>query len=132
MMRFSPTSGTTSASVPIAAIFTNAGSQADLPGPRAERLHQLQRDADAGEVLVGIGAVVPLRVDDRAAHRGSSVSGSWWSVMIRSRPSSRARRAASAPRMPQSTETTSLHAFGVQAIDRRRLQAVAVASAARE
>ena len=31
MMRFSPTSGTTSASVPIEAIFTNAGNHADFP-----------------------------------------------------------------------------------------------------
>ena len=38
---------------------------------------------------------------------GSSPSGSWWSVMIRSTPSSRALRAASVPRMPQSTETMS-------------------------
>ena len=34
MMRFSPTSGTTSASVPIAAILTNAGSHAALPARR--------------------------------------------------------------------------------------------------
>ena len=67
MTRFSPTSGTTSASVPIAAIFTNAGSQFVAPGSLAQRLHQLQRHADAGEVLVRIGAVVPLRVDHRAA-----------------------------------------------------------------
>ena len=65
MTRFSPTSGTTSASVPMAAILTNAGSQRRVPGLRAQRLHQLQRDADAGQVLVGIGAVVPLRVDHR-------------------------------------------------------------------
>ena len=31
MTRFSPTSGTTSASVPMAAIFTNAGSQRSRP-----------------------------------------------------------------------------------------------------
>ena len=31
--------------------------------------------------------------------------------------------------MPQSTDTISLHAFGVQAIDGRRLQAVAVGQA---
>ena len=52
--------------------------------------------------------------------------------MIRSTPSSRARRAASAPRMPQSTETISAHAFGVQPLDRRRLQAVAVPQALRD
>ena len=58
MTRFSPTSGTTSASVPIAASLTKPGSQLLAAGAAAERLHQLQRDADAGEVLVGIRAVV--------------------------------------------------------------------------
>ena len=74
--RFSPTSGTTSASVPIAAILTNAGSHFALPGPCAQRLHQLQRDADPGEMLVRIGAVVAFRVDHRIAPIGSVVSGS--------------------------------------------------------
>ena len=69
MTRFSPTSGTTSASVPIAAILTNAGSHFALPGARAQRLDELQRDADAGQVLVRIGAVVPLRVDHRQRRR---------------------------------------------------------------
>ena len=57
MTRFSPTSGTTSASVPMAAILTNAGSQFVAAGCAAQRLHQLQRDADAGELLVGIAAI---------------------------------------------------------------------------
>ena len=52
MMRFSPTSGTTSASVPIAATFTNAGSHAVRPVRAHKRVHQFQRDAHAGEVLV--------------------------------------------------------------------------------
>ena len=98
----------------MAAILTNAGSQAT--SRRAERLHQLQRDADAREVLVGIGAVVPLRVDHRAAS-GSSVSGSWWSVMIRSTPSSRARRAASGAADAAVHRHDQLDAFGVQAVD---------------
>ena len=54
MTRFSPTSGTTSASVPMAAILMKPGSQLVAPGAAAERLHQFQRDADAGEVLVRI------------------------------------------------------------------------------
>ena len=54
MTRFSPTSGTTSASVPIAAILTNAGSHLLRPGASAQRLHELERDADAGQVLVRI------------------------------------------------------------------------------
>ena len=126
MTRFSPTSGTTSASVPMAAIFTNAGSHARLAGLLAQRLDELERHADAGQVLVGYGQSCRLGLTTASAS-GSSVSGSWWSVMIRSMPSSRARRAASAPRMPQSTDTTTLHAVGVQAIDGGRLQAVAVA-----
>ena len=58
MTRFSPTSGTTSASVPIAATLMKPGSQLSRPVCAAERLHQLQRDADAGQVLVRIAAVV--------------------------------------------------------------------------
>ena len=69
MTRFSPTSGTTSASVPMAAILTNAGSHLRLAGALAQRLHQLQRDADAGEVLVGIRAVVALGIDHRERRR---------------------------------------------------------------
>ncbi len=48
-----------------------------LARARAERLHELQRHADAGEVLVGIGAVVTLGIDDRRARPGSVPSGSW-------------------------------------------------------
>ena len=51
---------------------TKPGSHWLLPG-RAQRLHQLQRDADAGEVLVRIRAVVPLRIDDRQRRRQSCV-----------------------------------------------------------
>ena len=36
-----------------------------LARTRAQRLHELERDADAGEVLVGVAAVVPLGIDDR-------------------------------------------------------------------
>ncbi len=54
MTRFSPTSGTTSASVPIAATLMKPGSQLLAAGCAAQRLHQLQRDADAGQVLVRI------------------------------------------------------------------------------
>ena len=75
MTRFSPTSGTTSASVPMRGDLDERRQPLALAGARAQRLHELQRDADAGEVLVGIGAVVPLRVDHR--ERGGSVpSGS--------------------------------------------------------
>ena len=42
-----------------------------FPGPCAQRLHDLQRDADAGEVLVGVGAVGPLGIDDRQRRRAA-------------------------------------------------------------
>ena len=74
----------------------------------AERLHELERDADPGEVLVGIVAIVPSRVDDRDRRRQLGIG----LVMIRDDQdrcrSSRARLAASTPRMPQSTEMTSV------------------------
>ena len=53
----------------MAAILTKPGQPAVAAGAPAERLHQLQRDADAGQVLVRIGAVVPLRVDDGERRR---------------------------------------------------------------
>ena len=65
MTRFSPTSGTTSASVPIAATLMKPGQPASRARRAAQRLHQFQRDADACQVLVGIAAVRSLRVDDR-------------------------------------------------------------------
>ena len=42
-------------------------------GPLAQRLHQLERDADAGEVLVRIGTVGTLRIDDRERRRQRGV-----------------------------------------------------------
>ena len=42
-------------------------------------------------------------------------------------PSSRARRAASVPRMPQSTDTITVDLVGVEPVDRGRLESVAVA-----
>ena len=49
--------------------------------------------------------------------------------MMRSIPSSRARRAASVPRIPQSTDTMTSTFVGVQPIDGGRLEPVAVAQA---
>ena len=63
-------SGTTSASVPIAATLTKCGSSsAPRPLCGEQRLHQLERDADAGQHLVRIRAVAPLRVDDGQRRR---------------------------------------------------------------
>ena len=69
MTRFSPTSGTTSASVPMAAILTNAGSQASRPAFWQSACTSFERDADAGQVLVGIPAVGALGVDHRQRRR---------------------------------------------------------------
>ena len=73
-----------------------------------ERLHELQRDADAREILVGIVAIVAPRVDHRDRDRQLGIG----LVVIRDDQdrcrSSRARFAASMPRMPQSTEMTSV------------------------
>ena len=76
MTRFSPTSGTTSASVPIAATLMNPGSQLVAAGRAAERLHELQRDADAGQVLVGIASSRARFGLMTASAGGSSASGS--------------------------------------------------------
>ena len=61
-----------------------------------------------------------------ASARGSVASGSWWSVMIRSTPSSRARSAASAARMPQSTDTMTARPSACRRSMVDRLQPVAV------
>ena len=79
MTRFSPISGTTSASVPIAAILTKAGSQPVRPALATERLNELERDADASEVLVRIRAIVPLGIDDGERWRQRRI----WFVVIR-------------------------------------------------
>ena len=125
MTRFSPTSGTTSASVPMAATLMKPGSQLSRPARRHKRLHQLQRDADAGQVLVGIGAVVPLRIDHRQRRRQLRVR----LVMIGDDQID--AELARAPRRLGAADAA-IHrhdqrdAVGVQPLDRRRLQAVAV------
>ena len=125
MTRFSPTSGTTSASVPIAAILTNAGSHFALAGTHAQRLHHLQRDADAGEVLVRIRAVVPLGIDHGEGRRqrafGLVMVGD---DQIDAEFARAPRRLAGADAAVDRDDQPD--AVGVQPLDRRRLQAVAV------
>ena len=125
MTRFSPVSGTTSARVPIAATLTNAGSQLVCARLDAQRLHQFQRNADAGEVLVGIRAVVPLGIDDRERLRQLGVG----LVMIgddqieTERPRPRRRLDAADAAVHRDDEC---HAERVKTLDRGRLQAIAV------
>ena len=63
-----------------------------VPGPRAQRLHELERDADAGQVLVRVARSRGcFGIEDRQRRAAAPRSGSWWSVMMRSTPSSAAR-----------------------------------------
>ena len=96
-----------------------------LPRPRAERLHQLQRDADAGEVLVRIAAVVSLRIHHRArigqlVVRFVMVGDDQVDAELAGAARRFRRADAAVDRDDQ------LHAFGVEAIDGARLQTVAV------
>ena len=130
MTRFSPTSGTTSASVPIAATLMKPGSQLSRSGCAAQRLHQLQRDADAGEVLVGIAAVVPLRVDHRQRRRQLGVR----LVMVGDDQID--AELARAPRRVGAADAAvdrddQRHAVGVQPLDRRPAAGRSRPSAAR-
>ena len=126
MTRFSPTSGTTSASVPMAAILMKPGSQLVCARLAAERLHELQRDADAGQVLVRIASSRARFGLMTASAGGSSASGSWWSVMIRSTPSSRGATRGVRAADAAVDRDDQRDAVGVQPLDGRRLQAVAV------
>ena len=99
-------------------------------GAAAQRLHQLQRDADAGEVLVRIRAVVALRVDDRQRRRQLGVR------LVVVGDDQIDAELARAPRRVGAADAAidrddERHAVGVQPLDRRRLQAVAVVAAAR-
>ena len=126
MTRFSPTSGTTSASVPMAAILTNAGSRLE----RSVRPHSACTSFNAtptpARFLSGYAAVVPLRVDHRERARQLDVR----LVMVGddeidaelARPPRRVHAADAAVHRDDEPG-----ALGVQAFERRRLQAVAVA-----
>ncbi len=127
MTRFSPTSGTTSASVPSAAIFTNAGSHFSLPGAHAQRLHELERDADARQVLVRVAAIDGASGLSTATARGSSASGL---VVIRDHHVHAEFRRA--PRGLEAADAAvhgddEAHAFRRQPLDGGHLEAVAVA-----
>ena len=131
MTRFSPTSGTTSASVPIAAIFTKAGSHLRLagavrtaPAPASARRRRRRgacRDrcsrARFGLITASAGGSVAVRLvvvgDDQI---DPELAGAQ-------------RRVGAADAAVDRDDQRD--ALGVQPIDRRRLQAVAVAAAAR-
>ena len=130
MTRFSPTSGTTSASVPMAAILMNPGSQLLASRLAAERLNELQRHADARQMLVRIRAVVALRVDHGERRRQLGVG----LVMVGDdqidAELARAARGLGAADAAVDRDDER-DAVGVQPIDGRRLQAVPVLAAVR-
>jgi len=96
-----------------------------LAGAVAERLHQLERDADAGQVLVGIAAVVALRVD-----HGKAIGQIGIRLVVVGNDQVDAQVAGPARRLGAADAAVDrddqLHPFGVQAIDGVRLQAIAV------
>ena len=126
-------SGTTSATVPSAARPT--ASSRELAHARrhlvaaarllAQRPGQLERHPRAAQAAERV--VVPGRRGcTNTRRRGSVAFGSWWSVMMRSRPSPARPRRASAPPMPQSTVTTSETPPACDAAMAATLQTVAV------
>jgi hypothetical protein len=102
-----------------------------VAGPAAQRLDQLQGDADAGQVLVGIGAVVALRVDHCQRRRQRRVG----LVMVGddqvdaelARPHCRLDAAD-----PAVDRDDQLDAVRMQPFDGRRLEPVAVAQSLRD
>ena len=91
----------------------------------AQRLHQLQRDADAGEMLVRIGAVVALRIDHRQRDRQRGVR----LVMVGDDQidpelAGAQRRLGAADAAVDRDDQRD--AIGMQPVDRRGLQPVAV------
>ena len=103
--RFSPFNGTASATVPMAASLANPRSHAVRARPLTERLHQLERHADAGQILVRIGAVGTARVEHGERRRKRRVR----LVMVGDdeidTQLTRPRRPRSRSEMPQSTDT---------------------------
>ena len=92
--------------MPIAAILTNAGSQPSRPVLTHSACTSFSATPTPARFLSGIGAVVPLRIDDRQRRRQRRVGF----VVIRDDQIEAERaacRAASSARMPQSTEMTS-------------------------
>ncbi len=93
--------------------------------PLAQRLHDLEGDADARKVLVRVGAVGPLRVDHRQGRRQLGLR-----FVVVGDDEVDAELAGTARRLGAPDATVHrhdhAHAVGVQPLHRRGLQAVAV------
>ena len=124
--RFSPTSGTTSASVPSAAILTKPGSHLPFPARVHSACTSFSATPTPARCLSGIGAVVPLGVDhgERVGQRAFGL------VVIRDDEID--AQLARAPRGVGAADAAvdrhdHVDLVGVETIDGRRLEPVAVA-----
>jgi len=94
----------------------------------AERLDDLQGDADARQRLVRVGAIVTLRIDDRQRLRQFGVGFMMvGDDQIDTELARAARRVGAADAAVDRDDER--HAFGVESFDGHRLQAVSVAHA---
>ena len=97
-----------------------------MPGPDAQRLNELQRHADAREVLVGVRTVVPLRVDDGDRLRQLRVG-----LVMVGDDQVEAELSGAYGRLdspdPAIDGDDQAYAEGVQTLERRRLQSISVA-----
>ena len=130
MTRFSPTSGTTSASVPMAAILTNAGSHFSWPVRAQSACTSLSATPTPARFLSGYAQSRLLRVDD-GQRRRQLVLG-----LVVVGDDQVDAELARAPRGVHAADAAvhrddQAHAVGVQPLDGRHLQPVPVAQAAR-
>ena len=133
MDRFSPTTGATSATVPIVARSVRSRAAAGPPGSsREQQLGDLERDAAAGQATVRVGRS-PARCGlTIASAAGMTLGTRWWSVMMTSMPRSLATATSATLVEPQSTVTITLAPPRHGRIDRRERQAMALVEPARD
>ena len=111
-MRFSPASGTTSATVPIATSFrkdssTRCRRSEGHSSDRNNASASLKTTPTPHKFFSGYGQSSRFGLSTARAG-GRAASGRWWSVTMTSMPSAPARATASAERMPVSALTSSL------------------------
>jgi len=111
----------------VASLVAHEGRQpAQAIEPAAQRLHQLQRDANAREVLVGIIAIVTLGIDYRQRRRQRR------SRLVMIRDDEINLQLGGTPRRFDPPDSAidrdhQLHTVGVQPIERLGLQAIPIA-----
>jgi hypothetical protein len=108
--------------------FAAAAEPAALAQFGAQREHDVEHDADAGEALAREAQPGWLGFTMQSAS-GSSSPGRWWSVISVAMPSSRARATPSTLAMPLSTVTMRSGSIGRREVDDVGREAVAVGEA---